>query len=131
MGMAVFALSAFARPLFLLHRWLSCQRARRLPGRLPLRSALSQNAASPCEAAPAADTEATVGALRIVHGAPVPALRRPCAVHAPARRPLRVVHGGGMPGRLVISGRMADVCAELERLAAQEQLRAAPQIRVA
>jgi hypothetical protein len=35
-----------------------------------------------------------------------------------APRPLRVVDKG--QGRLVISGRMADVCAELERLAAQE-----------
>ena len=33
-------------------------------------------------------------------------------------RPLRVVDKG--QGRMVISGRMADVCAELERLAAQE-----------
>ena len=37
---------------------------------------------------------------------------------AKAQRPLRVVRGA--PGRLVISGRMADVCAELERLAALE-----------
>jgi hypothetical protein len=34
------------------------------------------------------------------------------------RKPLRIVHGS--TGRLVISGRMADVCAELERLAALE-----------
>jgi len=34
------------------------------------------------------------------------------------QRPLRVVRSA--PGRLVISGRMADVCAELERLAALE-----------
>jgi hypothetical protein len=34
------------------------------------------------------------------------------------RRPLRIVHGA--TGRMVISGRMADVCAELERLAALE-----------
>ena len=45
---------------------------------------------------------------------------------APAKvRPLRVVHvvdasGGRGTGRMVISGRMADVCAELERLAACE-----------
>jgi len=37
---------------------------------------------------------------------------------AAKRRPLRVVRSA--PGRLVISGRMADVCAELERLAALE-----------
>lgn len=44
----------------------------------------------------------------------------------PARRPLRVVRvvEAGQPrsqvGRMVISGRMADVCAELDRLAAVE-----------
>ena len=37
---------------------------------------------------------------------------------ARARPPVRVVHKG--PGRLVISGRLADVCAELDRLAALE-----------
>ena len=36
----------------------------------------------------------------------------------PARRPLRVVHSA--QGRMVISGRLADVCAELDRLAALE-----------
>ena len=34
-----------------------------------------------------------------------------------SRRPLRVVRSSG---RIVISGRMADVCAELDRLAALE-----------
>ncbi|MBX9870466.1 MAG: hypothetical protein K2X75_00575 [Burkholderiaceae bacterium] len=44
----------------------------------------------------------------------------------PAQRPLRVVRvmEAGQPrsqvGRMVISGRMADVCAELDRLAASE-----------
>jgi hypothetical protein len=43
----------------------------------------------------------------------------PCRVPAEMRRrPLRVVHSTA--GRLVISGRMADVCAELDRLAALE-----------
>lgn len=43
-------------------------------------------------------------------------------------RPLRVVrvlegvHGKHSAGRMVISGRMADVCAELDRLAAVEAL---------
>lgn len=46
-----------------------------------------------------------------------------------ARRPLRVVRvmeAGQTPaqvGRMVISGRMADVCAELDRLAAREAAR--------
>ena len=54
----------------------------------------------------------------------------PTAVHvtprACVRRPLRVVRvmearqGASGAGRMVISGRMADVCAELDRLAALE-----------
>jgi hypothetical protein len=57
-------------------------------------------------------------------------LQSPAAVHvtprACARRPLRVVRvvearqGACGAGRMVISGRMADVCAELDRLAALE-----------
>ena len=60
--------------------------------------------------------------------------RRTCCVspalarrrHARPGRALRVVrvldgnHAGRGAGRMVISGRMADVCAELERLAALE-----------
>jgi hypothetical protein len=51
------------------------------------------------------------------------------AVHAPAR-PLRVVRRvdaqqpGRHPSRMVISGRMADVCAELDRLVALENAEA-------
>lgn len=47
-------------------------------------------------------------------------------------RPLRVVrtvdaqHPGQRAGRVVISGRMADVCAELDRLVALEAANAAP-----
>lgn len=49
------------------------------------------------------------------------------AVHTDALRPLRVLRvfeAGQKPsqvGRMVISGRMADVCAELDRLAAFER----------
>ncbi len=84
------------------------------------------------------------GASRAVHAVrhprPVPAAVRPSVPAArvgkipmglplpgqpaPARplRVLRVVEKGQPPatGRLVISGRMADVCAELDRLAARE-----------
>ncbi len=55
------------------------------------------------------------------------AMTRACV--APVRRPLRVVRvmEAGQPrsqvGRMVISGRMADVCAELDRLAACEAAR--------
>jgi len=78
---------------------------------------------------------------RLGAGAPAPAVvsvsrphRSGCGptsrVVAPAiRRPLRVVRvmEAGQPrsqvGRMVISGRMADVCAELDRLAACEAAR--------
>ena len=62
-------------------------------------------------------------------GRPVVRARRPVAPRAaaslPARplRVLRVVEPSAprtVAGRMVISGRMADVCAELDRLAAQE-----------
>ncbi len=66
-----------------------------------------------------------------------PSATQPLAVRAitlpPPRRVqrvvrvLRVVEGGEKAGagRMVISGRMADVCAELDRLAAQEAAKAA------
>lgn len=52
--------------------------------------------------------------------------QRPTPAHVSTQRPLRVVRVmevGQAPaqvGRMVISGRMADVCAELDRLAACE-----------
>ncbi len=63
--------------------------------------------------------------------APTAAARSPlslpaCSLRAATQRPLRVVRvldgvqGSRAFGRMVISGRMADVCAELDRLAAIE-----------
>ena len=52
-----------------------------------------------------------------------PAGGSPCGSFSAAagQRPARVVRVlRGAPGRLVISGRMADVCAELDRLSAAE-----------
>jgi hypothetical protein len=51
-----------------------------------------------------------------------------CGTRTATQRPLRVVRvldgvqGNRAFGRMVISGRMADVCAELDRLAATEAL---------
>ncbi len=51
---------------------------------------------------------------------------RTVVVARPTRKPLRVLrvmdtgNGPSSAGRMVISGRMADVCAELDRLAALE-----------
>ena len=47
----------------------------------------------------------------------------PAAQDRPAAQPARVLHQPAT-GRLVIAGRMADVCAELDRLAASEALQA-------
>ena len=65
--------------------------------------------------------------LRYVAVRPACAARPAATAVAPAARPLRVVRvqdsqraGRAAPGRVVISGRMADVCAELDRLAALE-----------
>ena len=58
--------------------------------------------------------------------APVPCMPAPRMAARPAGKPLRVVRvveaaaPRAIAGRMVISGRMADVCAELERLAALE-----------
>ena len=59
---------------------------------------------------------------------PATSRARAPACAAPARpvlRVMRVLEAGQAPanvGRMVISGRMADVCAELDRLAAREAL---------
>ncbi len=71
---------------------------------------------------------------KIVCGRAAPALRPlgACKAAPPSRKPVsavrmvRVVEAGQAPasaGRMVISGRMADVCAELDRLAAREAAR--------
>ncbi|MFM9997288.1 MAG: hypothetical protein EBY24_04660 [Betaproteobacteria bacterium] len=71
------------------------------------------------------------GFLRRLAGAGAPVRRLDPPFAAPSTRaavskPLRVVrvmedgHGPAHGGRMMISGRMADVCAELDRMAARE-----------
>lgn len=66
------------------------------------------------------------GGLRYVAVRPACTARPVASAVAPAARPLRVVRvldsqrTGRASSRVVISGRMADVCAELDRLAALE-----------
>ena len=65
------------------------------------------------------------GHKAVVLPAPVVRYQRPAeaaTVRRAPSRPLRIVRHGA--GRMVISGRMADVCAELDRLAALEALQA-------
>ena len=86
-------------------------------------SALQRKAA----ATPAASA-GSAHPLRMVHPSKRPAItpRPVTSICAPRATPLRVVRvcdthsASGEVGRLVISGRMADVCAELDRLAARE-----------
>ncbi|MHB1125087.1 MAG: hypothetical protein ACYC0T_20555 [Ramlibacter sp.] len=100
MGTPFFAASVLFAPLQRLARWM-VRPAAPAPGR--------------CQQAPAAHVVRTR-----------PAVHRAAPVHAARTARLRVVRvlegpqAAAGAGRMVISGRMADVCAELERLAALE-----------
>ena len=88
---------------------------------LPLQSLVAWFAGAPARAQAASSPRSSISEARRVCGVSAP--RRP---HARPSRALRVVrvlennHAARGAGRMVISGRMADVCAELERLAALE-----------
>ena len=104
MGIALLSLADFFTPLqSLAHRWMPLRRTRRCDT-----SGLRYVDIRP-NCAVRADADASPNA-----GAPQPA------------KPLRIVRmvdgqqPGRTTGRMVISGRMADVCAELDRLAALE-----------
>ena len=62
----------------------------------------------------------------IAHHGACPSVESQNQTMTPVRRPLRIVRileadqASANVGRMVISGRMADVCAELDRLAARE-----------
>jgi hypothetical protein len=105
MGIAFFTFGGMFGPLHSLVGWLG-GRPRPVPG-VP---------------APRAGSAAALPARACAAPRPAPSARH-CEK---ARRPLRVVRvleGGGAPasaGRMFMSGRMADVCAELDRLAALE-----------
>lgn len=146
MGIGSLTLSSFASPLQVLSRWL----APRALGQAPLsgevaigNAALGSERPNPCKFAqglvletPApqaqrpdhpkthapARSACSAADIKLAHR-PMPhsthSMRRP-----PARQVLRVVHSSCNNGfdKLFISGRMADVCAELDRLAARETL---------
>ena len=111
MGIALFNIADFLTPLqSLADRWMP----RRRPGRRAMSSGLRYVGIRPSCAQRHATGSATA------------------AASAAAALPLRVVrmvdaqHPGRAPGRMVISGRMADVCAELDRLVALEAATALP-----
>lgn len=108
MGIALLALADLLSPLqSFANRWMTA-RAPSIDGPV-----------GPCRAAVRPTRASRAGTM--AESAPVMV---PRAVVAP--RPLRVVRTvdaqrrGGVTGRLVLSGRLADVCAELDRLAALE-----------
>lgn len=128
MGFALFAFTSLYRPLRHLGQW-------RRPTNLPHHVA-DQRPARPaydrlgCETPPLAQDE-TCPAVTQAPGpvrqcpvtTPVEDAPAPCVASRPAAvarlRPLRVILRQDTDNacKLVISGRMADVCAELERLA--------------
>jgi hypothetical protein len=73
-----------------------------------------------------ASTSAIGFELRPVNPICLPKAESNLKTLAPAHKPLRIVrileadHAPANVGRMVISGRMSDVCAELDRLAARE-----------
>ena len=105
MGFALSALSSLCEPL---RRIATSMRARPTHHGLP----------GPMRTAYLADTLASNDPRCAAIAGPGPAEPARPLAGAPAR-PLRVVvsRQDGKPCRLVISGRMADVCAELNRLA--------------
>lgn len=105
MGIALLAASTLAHPLTALHRWWSGQRPTPGPRATPAAERFAPPAAQPAPDA--------------VHR---PAPCRPARATSPANGPIRMLRSHRSAcGRMVISGRMADVCAELERLAASER----------
>lgn len=110
MGFAQSICTRMAAPLFKLFR--------RPAGTAPLRGRASTAAIASDPAATATLLNQQACRAHIAW----PSGRR----HAVAGRPLRVLrvvdacHGPASAGRMVISGRLADVCAELDRLAERE-----------
>jgi hypothetical protein len=105
MNTALFANSDFFGPLQGLMRWWSASRAPAVGVPLPKREVQSFAPKS------------------IAANDPVAGATSPNNVVRMPLRVVRVVESGqarASVGRMVISGRMADVCAELDRLAARE-----------
>lgn len=109
MGIALFTLNSLVAPLRSLAQWL-------MAGNRHRTSRLSH-------ARPSIDAARSNVVTGHAHFRWAPAK---LDAAGPAQKPLRVVrvveacHGPSIAGRMVISGRMADVCAELDRLAALE-----------
>ncbi len=109
MSIALFAVPSVLAPLQGLWRWLLPATAKRRPTCV----GLDQRFREPAIHSIAGNSRFT----RAEHQNPS---------NSSTRRPLRIVRvleadqASGNVGRMLISGRMADVCAELDRLAARE-----------
>lgn len=105
MGITLSTFGGLLGPLQGLLGWLAPRASRAAPAARGGRPAVG----------PSANTR-----LRAAHP---PAVARPCERSKRPLRVVRVVEGMGASasaGRMFMSGRMADVCAELDRLAALE-----------
>ncbi len=134
MGIALLAASAFVHPLHALGLWWRRQRTHAMaPACRALAPSVARHAAHPGAAlrhaisTTALDVAAPSEAEKRAQSRPVAAESARTALPLSAARatgPHRAVRVLRRPGagsdRLVISGRMVDVCAELERLAARE-----------
>lgn len=109
MSIALFAVPEVLAPLQGLWRWLMPA----TPQSRPAHPGMEQRARD-------------VATHSIANTSRYPRVALQSSAKTSARRPLRIVRileAGQAPaqvGRMVISGRMADVCAELDRLAARE-----------
>lgn len=121
MGLALLAISTLAQPLAALHRWWTAGRTLSAPQHqsLALPPENHHGSKPSGHAAPLARTAAhapiTLPSAKRTPGSQICPSR--CKTDKPF--PLRVLHPHGS-GRMAIAGRMADVCAELDRLVASE-----------
>jgi hypothetical protein len=113
MGIALFTASGLLAPLQSLVHWF-------MP---PATPTLRTTATSPVGRHVRAPDAAAATGNRPARGCAAP--RQALTARSRPLRVVRVVESNRLPasaGRMVISGRMADVCAELDRLAAVEAL---------
>jgi hypothetical protein len=107
MSTALFPVPGVTSPLQTLWRWLVPVKKQDQPSSPGMGRRANDIAAS----APATHVHRARGELKLSHRKPI---------HRPLRI-VRILEAGQAPanvGRMMISGRMADVCAELDRLAA-------------
>jgi hypothetical protein len=111
-----------------LNQLLAPRRVPRAAQRPPSQCATpAQRTADQAAPAPASQSAIDSIAARAIPVRPAGQFGLKKAPALPSRRPLRVVRvfegpqAPAVAGRMVISGRLADVCAELDRLAAQEK----------